>query len=206
MPFLVASLAALFVGPITFGLAGRAKGAVRVLGIVVVVAVGALLVFEIIPETVQLAGWVALVPMVVGLLGPAIVERGLAAIERQTHIALLVLVMLGLGIHAVTDGIALVLPSDETGPGRLALPLAVVLHRIPVSMLIWWLLRPEFGVVLASLALAIEGLGSIVGFFGAGVLVPHLATPAVGLVQAFIAGSMLHVMLDRGDFAVGHRH
>ncbi len=206
MGYLVASLAALFVGPVTYGLAGRARGAVRVLGIVVVIAVGALLVFEIIPETIERAGWIALVPMGVGLLGPAIIERGLEAIERQTHIALLVLIMLGLGIHAVTDGVALVLPSGGSEMRRMSLPLAVVLHRIPVSLLIWWLLRPEFGVIVASLALATEGLGSIVGYVGAAALVPHLETAAAGLVQAFIAGSMLHVMLDRGDFTVGHRH
>jgi hypothetical protein len=69
-----------------------------------------------------------------------------------------------------------------------------------VSLLIWWVLRPSYGVFAASAALAIEGLGTIVGFAAAQGLMAHLDSPVIALIQAFIAGSVLHVMIDRRDY------
>jgi zinc transporter ZupT len=206
MLFLLASLAVLGVGPLTFALFERRHWAIRVLDAVVVVAVGGLVIIHIIPETFERAGWIAAAPLVIGLLGPSLVERGLANLERQAHLLLAILVLLGLGLHAIMDGVVLAVPSVEEGVGRLSLPLAIVLHRIPVSLLIWWLMRPAVGVLGASLALSIEGVGAIVGYAGAQYFVAHVNSPAVAVVQAFVAGSMLHVMVDRRDYGAAHSH
>jgi uncharacterized protein len=206
MTFLIASVAVLAVGPLTYYFAERSHWAIRVLEAVVVIAVGALLLLHILPETIAQVGWIALVPMVLGLLGPTFVERALGSIERQAHIALVLLVLCGLGIHALMDGVALVLPTHEEGLAGLSLPIVVVLHRIPVSLLIWWLLRPSYGLWAATLALCIEGLGAVVGFFAAHALVTHVNSPVVGFVQAFVAGSMLHVMVDRHHHGVESPH
>jgi len=205
MAFLIASLAVLAVGPLSFSVARNWGRALRVLDGVVVLAVGGLVVLHIIPETVERAGWIAVVPMVVGLLGPTVVERGLANIERQAHMVLLILVLFGLGLHALMDGVALALPTVEEGWGGLSLPAAVVLHRIPVSLLLWWLLRPSYGVGVAAGALAVEGIGAVVGYATAQGLAGHVNTPVIGAVQAFVAGSMLHVMVDRRDYG-GEAH
>jgi hypothetical protein len=109
MSFLIGSLAALFVGPLSYGFVRHATRTLRALDIVIVVLVGALLLLDIIPETVKRGGWVALAPLGIGLLGPIFLERTLARIERQAHFALIGLIAVGLGIHAVMDGVALVL-------------------------------------------------------------------------------------------------
>jgi len=206
MAFLVASLAVLAVGPASFALAHRWMRALRILDGVVVIAVGGLVVLHIIPETVERAGWLAVVPLVVGLLGPTVVERALANLERQAHVVLLVLVLFGLGGHALMDGVALALPAAEEGWAGMSLPAAVVLHRIPVSLLIWWLLRPSFGIGVAAGALAVEGVGAVVGYVTAQGLAVHINSPIVAAVQAFVAGSMLHVMVDRRDYGEAHTH
>jgi zinc transporter ZupT len=206
MAFLLASLAVLAVGPASFALAQHWRRALRILDGLVVIAVGGLVVLHIIPETVERAGWVAVAPLVAGLLGPTFVERALVSIERQAHVVLLLLVLFGLGVHALMDGVALALPSVEGGWGGLSLPTAVVLHRIPVSLLIWWLLRPSYGVGVAVGALAVEGIGAIVGFVTAQGLAGHVNSPVISAVQAFVAGSMLHVMVDRRDYGEAHTH
>lgn len=200
MSFLLASLAVLAVGPLSYRLAEGARWAIRLLDSVVVLSVGALVVLHILPETFEHIGWIAVVPMLVGLLGPTLVERALASLERQAKVALVLLIVAGLGVHALMDGIALVLPIEHEGAAAISLPVAVVLHRIPVSLLIWWLLRPAYGTWAASGALLVEGLGAVVGFFAASSLVEHMDTPLVAAVQAFVAGSMLHVVVDRRDY------
>jgi hypothetical protein len=201
MTYLLASLAVLLVGPLSYRVAARAPWAVRILDGAVVVSVGALVVLHILPETVERGGFVALVPMVIGLLGPSLIERALDGLERQAHTAVLVLVLIGLGVHATMDGVALVLPHDSEG-GVLSdsLQLAVVLHRVPVSLLIWWLLRPAYGTLVASVALSIEGMGTIIGYVAAHGLVLHMQSPVITVLQALVAGSLLHVVVDRRDY------
>jgi uncharacterized protein len=197
MLFLIASLLVLGVGPSSYALAEHVPLLFKALDLFVVVAVGALVLLHIVPETVEKGGLVLLLPMLVGLLGPTVLERALSGLERQTHVAVVLFVLIGLAVHALLDGVALVLPHAEESLLDLSLPMAVVLHRVPVSLLLWWLIRPTYGVGLAWLALAIEGLGTVVGFVLAQKLAAHLASPAVAIVQALVAGSLLHVVVDR---------
>lgn len=206
MLFLVLSLVMLLVGPLSYAVAQRAPWALKVLDAAVIVSVGALVVLHILPETLERGGWVLLLPMLVGLLGPTLIERGLSGLERQAHIVVLVLVLIGLGVHAVMDGVALMLPHLDDHALETSLPLAVVLHRVPVSLLIWWLIRPTYGVFAASLALSIEGLGTVVGYASAHALGPHIDSPTLMVVQAVVAGSLLHVVVDRRDYSRGHVH
>lgn len=200
MLFLIASLAVLAVGPLSYRIAARAPWALRILDAVVVASVGALVLLHILPETLEKVGWPAFVPLVVGLLGPSLLERTLSRLERGAHHLLVLLVIGGLGLHALTDGVALALPIHEESLLGFSLPVAVVLHRIPVSLLIWWLLRPSYGTWAAVAALAVEGLGAVVGYAAAHLLVPHIDSPILSLVQSFVAGSMLHVAVDRRDY------
>jgi len=208
MFLLAASVAVLLVGPLTYGLAGHAARALKVLEFVVIVSVGALLLLHIVPEIFATMGWVAAVPLIIGMLGPSLVERLLAGLERQAHLALILLVLVGLAVHALLDGIALALPSahEHGGAADPSLPIAVVLHRIPVSLLVWWLVRPRFGVVAASIVLGVEGCGAILGYFTAAAIAVHVHSPVIGALQALVAGSILHVLVDRHDYSMIDEH
>jgi uncharacterized membrane protein YraQ (UPF0718 family) len=78
-----------------------------------------------------------------------------------------------------------------------ALPLAIVLHSIPVGMAVWWLLAPHFGATLPVVALAAMALGTVVGYrFGAPINA-LLGAEAWAWFQSFVAGTILHVIFGR---------
>ena len=56
--------------------------------------------------------------------------------------------MAGLALHGMLDGVAL-----ANAHGH-ATPLAVVLHRLPEGLTLWWLLRPTYGPRWTAAAIA----------------------------------------------------
>ncbi|MEM7357080.1 MAG: hypothetical protein AAF657_40070, partial [Acidobacteriota bacterium] len=103
-------------------------------------------------------------------------------------------------LHAVLDGLALFTPVAEHG-GHAAgdgwLAFAVILHRLPVALVIWWLVQPKLGPRVAYGLLAIVALGTVVGFFSSHRIWPMLEPSAIALLQAVIAGMLLHVIVER---------
>jgi len=88
------------------------------------------------------------------------------------------------------------------------LAVAVILHRFPVGLGVWRLSDSLYGKKEGFLSLAAIALTTLLGFLvGA---VPGLESKAwLGLFQAFLAGTMLHLFLQfppiRGRAAPGTR-
>ena len=110
---------------------------------------------------------------------------------------LLVPALLGLLVHAGLDGAALYTPPLAQGHPADLLPLAVVLHRLPESLAIWWLLSPSRGPRLALAALGAVGLATVAGYLGAGALLPYAQTQGMAWFQALVGGALLHVVVHR---------
>jgi zinc transporter ZupT len=201
MFLLLVSLAALALGPVLYRVAGRAgvRRAGRVGEMLVLVAVGALVVLHILPEAVAEAGWKAMVPLVLGLLGPTLTERWLLSSVREAHSLVRVIVISGLAVHAFVDGLGLAVPSNHGEGAMHALPIAIALHRVPVGLVIWWLLRPAHGVKVASAVLAVVGIATVAGFAAAGLVVEVVQGDVLALFQAWVAGSLLHVAVHPLD-------
>ena len=99
-------------------------------------------------------------------------------------------------MHAVIDGVAL-LPENGS-----ALAYAIALHRIPVGMAIWCIARPNFGIPATAVLFALVILSTVTGFFIGPSLFDLADTRTLALLQAFISGSLIHVVL----FRHGHKH
>ena len=83
-------------------------------------------------------------------------------LASQAHGLLLALV--GIGLHGFTDGLAL--GHGHEHAGEYMLPWAVILHRLPVGLMVWFLLRPVYGVRLdARLVKRRWGIGSCFDLF-----------------------------------------
>jgi uncharacterized protein len=206
---LVASIAALWAGPFVYRAASRARGFVLALHVALIAAIFALVVLEILPECVAEAGWPALGVAALGLLGPVLAERGLvrAAGTRGAPSggALSVVVgvaVLALGLHAFTDGVALIAGHDhghlghgghahEHGFGLFA---AVILHRLPEGATIYWLLRSR-GEKTARLGLLAVAAATVAGFLFGDAALPALEGAGLALLQAFVGGVLLHVIM-----------
>ncbi len=193
MILLIASIAALLLGPPLLKLASNSPWALRFLDGFVYIAIGGLVLLHVLPEVVEISGWWAIGAALIGMLGPSTVERRLERSAAKAHEAALILAIVALALHGLFDGVAL------SGQAHLhgEIGLAVVLHRLPVGLTLWWLVRPAHGVRGASLALAVIALATVGGYALGGVAAGAMEEPAMGLLYALVAGSLLHVVLHR---------
>jgi len=197
MILLLASVLALLAGPALYRAARRGiRLAALDWSIVVVVTV--LVVAELVRDVRDENGWVTIGLAGLGLLAPTAVESLLHRIrfhriETTAHWLTLLAALTGLAVHGTVDGT--VLASGDAAD--LTLRLAIVVHRIPVGLAVWWLLRPPLGPGWAWVALALLA-GSTAGGFVAGPTVLATLSSGVGEgFQAVVAGSLLHVVLFR---------
>ncbi len=201
MTLLVAAIAVLAVAPVLYRLAARQRAALACLDGFVFASVLGLVVLVILPESVVGGGWLAAAAALVGFLGPTFLERGLSRAAAHTHGVTMVVAMVGLALHAFIDGIAL-----AHGPGggqtQQMLAVAVVVHRVPVALTVWWLLRPRHGLARATMALASVAIATVVGYvFGDAAFI----SARLLIVQALVAGSLLHVIVHRPHLAASPR-
>ena len=201
MLLLVVSLLAIAAGPLLYRAANSAPKALIALDGFTVIAVSGLVVVHIVPHAVAVAGPLALVVALLGFFGPGFVENALHNAARRAHAATLILACVGLVVHEFLDGVALGVPSGEHGPGESdsasILALAVALHRIPVAVTVWWLLRPVAGIATAVFMLTTMFIATLSGYLSSEPLEAAMDSSWISLFQALVAGSLLHVIVHR---------
>lgn len=194
MTLLILSILILAAGPLCYRFVARDARLRALLDGFIIISVGGLILLHVLPESVASIGAGALAAAAAGVLLPLLFERfgGLAA--RGTHILLMAVAWIGLLTHTMLDGLTLAAHMHAEVSASLAA--AIVLHRLPVALLIWWLVRPRYGRRVAAGALAAVGAATLVGFGVEG----HLHelggnSPVFAYIQAMVAGSLLHVIL-----------
>jgi uncharacterized membrane protein YraQ (UPF0718 family) len=197
LTLLLISLLAFAVGPALYGMADRARASLAALDGFVMVAVAGLALVHIIPHAVVTAGAGALAVALAGFIGPGLVEHRLERAARQTHTAALALALSGLTVHEFFDGVGLARAFYDPSTGISILAVAVVLHRLPIAITVWWLLRPLRGPRLAWAVLAALGAATVLGYASVDLVAGLVDTRWLGLLEALIAGSLLHVVVHR---------
>jgi len=193
---LALSIVALLAGPAVYTLGRRNRVARQILDGFIFITIAGIVTVHIIPEALLGGGQLAILFLVLGIAFPFIVERGLHESFHAAHGLVLALAALGLVIHAALDGIAL-LPSGSRDLGY-----AVVLHRLPVGMAIWWSLRPNLGLTAALIAFAMIIAASVTSFVLGAPMIEIAEARSVAWLQAFISGSLVHIVA----FGVSHAH
>jgi uncharacterized membrane protein YraQ (UPF0718 family) len=187
---LALSLAALAAAPLLYQLGRAHRVLLSLLDGFVLAGVSGLVLLHVLPHTLEEAGVGAVVAALAGLLVPYAAER----LGRETRGFTTPLALVGLGLHAMMDGGGLAGAGHE-GPAPLAT--AIVLHRLPVGMLIWWLVRPRLGAGGAALILGGVGGATVAGFFGAAGI-EALGPSPLALFEAAVAGMLTHVLVEHG--------
>lgn len=190
---LLISVIALFAGPVLYGLGRNRPVLVAAMDGFLLVAISGLVLVDVIPESVRAGGWLTLAAALLGFLGPALIEGSFHSAAKSAHRIAIIFGLVSLSLHALADGVAL---ASAAG----SLPLAVVLHRIPVGLTIWWLLRPGLGTLGAGSVLLLVALATVTGFGFGEVMEPGLSGTAAGFLSALVAGSLLHVVFHRTEF------
>ena len=192
------SLAALAVGPIVYQLARTGGGyMLAALDGFVYAAIGGLVLIHIVPESIALGGWLAVIGGAVGLLVPSMVEHRLGRVAGHAHAVALILGLAAIGLHAFLDGLALTGRETASDSYQHMLPMAVILHRLPVGLTVWFLLRPLYGMGAALSCLGLIGAATALGYASGGVVHTLMESEARGVFQALVAGSLLHVVIHR---------
>lgn len=205
MEMLLASLLALAVGPLIVSRLKDIRSATVAIDAFVIVAIGGLIIIHILPEALTQGGWWVLLTLFLGLFGPLLAERGLhQGANSSAGRIVIFLALAGLAAHAVIDGLALGHehthghghshgPLDHSDESTGLLSLAVILHRLPVGIGIWWLIPRTLGVGVAMLTLGLIAVATVVGFFvGDGLDIQ--GGSGLAIFEGLLAGSLLHVV------------
>ena len=193
---LVLSIAALLLGPAIYAAGRQNRIARRVLDGLILVSIAAIIAVHVVPEAIQHGGKLAFVVILIGLAFPVLLERLFRSATDTAHLFIVALAAAGLLIHALVDGVALL---PESGS---SLAYAIVLHRLPVGMAIWCIVRPNFGAVAAVSVFSLVIVATAAGYFAGASILDLAETRTVALLQAFISGSLIHVVI----FRHGHHH
>ena len=195
MELLLASLAALALGPLAVRLCAGRSGPGQLLDAFILVSILWLVGLTLLPNALQAGGASAAVVLIVGFWLPGWLENRFAERTIRAHDLALALGVLGLALHSLVDGIALAAPTVEHIEHGEELASAVLIHRLPVGMTVWWLLRDRK--VLAWFALSLVALGTWAGFAYGDQLVGEFTPMGLAWFQAILAGSLLHVVVHR---------
>ena len=133
-----------------------------------------------------------------GIGTPALIERTSHALAPHTDNLALVGGLSGIALHAFLEGAAL-------APDGSGIAAAVILHRIPVGLVIWWMLRPRHGFGRAALGIGAIAVATAAGYaVGTGLV--DVPGRGVELYQAFVGGSLLHVVFHQSRHDHRHEH
>ena len=212
---LVLSVVALILGPIIYAWGQHRPTGKQILDGFILIVVAGIVCVHIIPESIGKGGTIALAFLLAGLAFPVVVERVFHRSLREAHLSILLLAACGLAAHAIVDGVALMPEfadslgsSHRTNPGLAGsmfdnpLALGVILHRLPVGMAIWWTVRPALGTPAALATFALVVGATAFAYFEGGTVVALAEIEGLAWFQAFVAGSLVHIVA----FGVDHHH
>ena len=194
-PLLLIGVVVLLLGPLLYRLVQQRPGWMALTDSFVFVVIGGLVLFHVLPELIASAGWPVVPLTLLGLVGPTLVEKLFVRAARQAHSLTLFLGIAGLCVHEFTDGAALITQGDAEV--HLLVALSIILHRVPVALTVWWLLRPAYGRLLAWTVLIAMMAATLAGGLAGEAWLPELAHGPLALFQAFVVGSILHVVFHR---------
>ncbi|WP_444998361.1 hypothetical protein [Aliikangiella sp. IMCC44359] len=187
---LIASFFSLCVGPLVYQTFGPLRRTDKIVSGIILVVVTGSIVFDIIPGAYQLIGLLSFLFILVGFFGPTIIEKTFQKAADTTHKLTIYLGVLGLLAHALIEGA--VLQSEQNGGNGITL--AIILHRLPVGLTIWWLLRPLLGEKYALITILLMGTATCAGFFLNQLIESFRNQILFAVLQSFISGSLLHVV------------
>jgi hypothetical protein len=191
------SLLPLIAGPLLVRALQGSPWTARALDAFILVAVSGLIFLHVLPHGIHEGGALAAVAAVVGLFLPLLAEH---AQHRTKSLRLSPALVMALGlltIHGMLDGVALASPHQHADHGEL-LALAVVLHRLPAGLAIWWVARPRLGTQGAIAVVLVLVVGTTLGYAGGRAGMDGIFHGSIWhVVQSLLAGSLIHVIVHQ---------
>ena len=194
------SLLALLLGPVLVWIA-RAQAASTVsLDAFCLVTVSGFALLHLLPESAAQAGWLVLPLALLGFLLPAVAERTLHHGHAGMRKTVLFLAVLGITAHATLDGLLLagdghVVDQEHNGHTHELTAWAIILHRIPEGIGIWWIVPRTLGLWPAVCITAVSIAATSFGFGLGETVLDDQSQRGLAMLQSLLVGSLLHVVL-----------
>lgn len=202
---LLASMAGLGSGPLVARSATSRPQMLAFIDGFVLITIGGLVLLDVVPHALTHRDWWAGLFMLAGFSVPTLAERLFRFGVQQTHTAVLLLALVGVAIHSALDGSALAQSATNTSS---LIGYGVVLHQLPVSLMVWWVLsdRPRS---VTWFVLTLMAVTTVVGYFAEPTIFAVLPDRAGVWFEAVVGGSLLHVIAHPAhahDHEHGHGH
>lgn len=194
MTYITAALAAQAAGPVLLWLLGRRPRTIPFLDGFVVAAIPGLIFLHFVPGAVEEGALLVLLAVGVGFILPTVSEKVFRDAHGRTDRTALALGVAGLALHAALDGAAL---TGLEGRQGLAFGAAIILHRLPVGLAVWWLVASRVGRWQAVVAILVLMGVTVAGWLGGTGLVGLAGTGPMELFQALVGGSLVHVAFHK---------
>jgi len=192
---LILSIAALLLGPLIYAAGRKNKTARRLLDGLILLSIAVIIFVHIIPEALAQGGTIAIVVIILGIAFPMLLERLFRKAADTAHLLIVAIAAVGLLVHAVIDGLALLSGNGVELGGGVGLAHAIILHRLPVGMAIWWVVRPGLGTPVAVGVFALVIVATAMGYLMGDSVVQMAETRTLALFQAFVSGSLIHIVI-----------
>ena len=200
------SIIAILIGPLLHHLFSLNRKVITVTDRIIFIVVGGLVVFHLVPHSFEEIGFYAIPLLGLGILIPVMIEKGRKSLHQKAHRIALFIIFSGIFLHALLDGMALMMPDDHTHSHEadFGLPLAVILHRVPVGLTLWMLLKPTYGMRLAISLIFIICIATVIGYFMYSFLGAWIPMEIAHGIYAVVSGSLFHILYHRPHFPDHH--
>jgi uncharacterized protein len=196
------SFLALLLGPLLVWLARRQSWSTVSLDSFCLVTVSGFALLHLLPESAAQAtpwGWLVLPLALAGFLLPAVAERSIHHGTPTTKKTVLLLALLGIAAHATLDGLLLRgdgnAANEHHGHTHELTAWAIILHRIPEGIGIWWIVPRTLGIRAAFGITAVSVASTLFGFYLGESILTGSSQGGLAMLQALLVGSLLHVVL-----------
>ncbi|MBH1988671.1 MAG: hypothetical protein I8H75_02880 [Myxococcaceae bacterium] len=196
MILLLLSCAALCSGPAILAWIDHHHRAVRWVDYLVIASILPLVLFHIIPESIEHAHWMAAIGIGIGLGWPFLYQKLTHSRSCQLQRSLLSLASIGVLTHTFLDGVAL---ADNAYLGA-----AVVLHRIPEGFGIWRIAEAAFSRTWGLAMLGVITLTTTLGYLFGTTWVLYASDGFIGIFEGLMAGVLLHVVFHQSQHTLRH--
>ena len=132
-----------------------------------------------------------------GALIPVLIEKGRKTLHHKAHRIALIIICGGVFLHALLDGMALMMPDEHAHKADFGLPLAIILHRFPVGLTLWMLLQPSYGTKAAASLIFVICSATATGFFMYQFISSFIPLEVAHGIYAVVSGSLFHILYHR---------
>jgi len=199
---LVLSIVSLFIGPLLYQWLRVGGFIAKAFDSAIIAVLILLMAFLLIPESWSQLGPLSLVLILTGYLLPGLLEHLVKRAAHTFHLVSLMLALVGLALHAILDGAILTVSDGAAGSH---LPMAIVIHRFGVGMMLWMMVQPVFGKRGALGILAFVSLATLAGYALSESVLDLEGSYTLSVIQPLIIGMIVHSLAHRSHGA-SHRH